>query len=254
LNQIPPFRRTRAYLGEFSTTQLHKKNPWVVAFFSFAFPGFGSLLLHRYAKAFILLSWEIFINSKAKINLGIMYSLIGQFEKAKEVLDERWLLLYVGIYMYAIWDSYRSTVDLNKLSILADREDAPLIPIKFGMWDINYLDKRKPWVAVAWSLISPGLGHLYLHKVINGFFFFGYTIAIMYFSHIPLAIHCTFVGDFAQAKTVLDMQWTLYIPSIYAFIFYDAYVSCVEFNKLFEEEQSKYLRQKYQNPNFEMPI
>ncbi len=50
------------------------------------------------------------------------------------------------------------------------------------------------------------------------------------------------------------MQWTLYLSSIYSLIFYDAYVSCVENNKLFDKEQSKYLRQNYQNPNFEMPI
>ncbi|WP_373229800.1 hypothetical protein [Cohnella sp.] len=211
-------------------------------------------MLHRYAKAFILLSWELFINAQAKINLGIMYSLLGQFNKAKEILDERWLMLYVGIYMFALWDSYRTTVDLNKLYLLADREDAPLIPIKFGVWDMNYLDKRKPWAAVAWSLISPGLGHLYLHKVITGFFLLGYTLAIMYCSHIPQAINYTFIGHFAQAKKVLDMQWALYLPSLYAFIFYDAYVSCVEYNKLFDKEQSKFLRQNYQNPNFEMPI
>lgn len=254
LNQLPPFRRTRAYMSEFTTTQLALRNPWVVAFFSFAYPGFGALMLHRYVNAFILLLWEVFINSQAKVNLGILYSLIGQFDKAKEVLDERWLMLYVGIYMYAIWDTYRSTVDLNKQSILADREDAPLIPIKLGVWDINYLDKRKPWVAVAWSLIAPGLGHLYLHKVIVGFIFFGYTIGLMYISHVPQAIHYTLIGDFTQAKSVLDMQWTLYLPSIYCFIFYDAYVSCVEFNKLFHKEQSKYLKQNYQNPDFEMPI
>lgn len=211
-------------------------------------------MLHRFAKACTLLAWEIFINSQAKVNLGIMYSLLGQFDKAKEVLDKRWLILYVGIYMYAIWDSYRSTVEINKLSILADREDAPLVPIKFGSWDMNYLDKRKPWVAAAWSMIAPGLGHLYLHKVIMGFFIFGYTIVIMYFSHIPQAINFTCIGDFTQAKKVLDMQWTLYIPSIYAFIYYDAYISAVELNKLFDKEQSKYLRQNYQNPDFEMPI
>jgi hypothetical protein len=254
LNQTPPFRRTRAYSSSFTTNQIHLRNPWVVAFFAFAYPGFGNLLLHRYAKAFILILWEVFINHQAKVNLGIMYSFQGHFDQAKAILDERWFILYVGIYMYAIWDSYRSTVDINKLYLLADREDAPLIPIKMSAWDMNYLDKRKPWVALAWSALIPGLGYLYLHKVISGLFIFAYTIAIVYFSHLPQALHFTLIGDFPEAKAILDMQWLLYLPSIYCFTAYDSYVSAVEQNKPFEKEQSKFLRQQYQNPNFKMPI
>jgi hypothetical protein len=254
MNQIPPFRRQRAYLSQFTTAQLHLKNPWIVAFFSFSYPGFGHIIQHRYAAAFILILWETFINSMAKVNLGIFYSLLGDFEKAKEILDERWLILYLGIYMFGIWDSYRTTVDLNKQYLLADREDAPIKMMKLGAWDVNYLDKRKPWVALLWSMIFPGLGHLYLHKVISGFFIFVYIVAIMYFGHIPLAIHSTMLGDFTRAKNVLDMQWTLYVPSIYLFIQYDAYVSAIEYNKLFEKEMSKYLRTNYQNKDFKFPF
>ncbi|MFD2075871.1 hypothetical protein [Geobacillus jurassicus] len=34
------------------------------------------------------------------------------------MLDERWLMFYVAIYMYGIWDSYRGSVDMNKLYLL----------------------------------------------------------------------------------------------------------------------------------------
>jgi TM2 domain-containing membrane protein YozV len=254
LNRIPPIRRTRAQLSQFTTNQLHLRNPWVVAFFAFSYPGFGQLMIHRYVKALILILWELFINQKSKVNLGIMYSLQGHFEQAKEILDPRWLMLYVGLYMYSIWDSFRSTVDLNKLYILADREDAPVSVIKQGAWGTNYLDRRIPWAALAWSAIFPGLGHLYVHKVLTGFFIFVYTIAILYYSNLPLAIQSTMLGDFDQSKQLLDMQWLLYLPSIYCFIFYDAYSSAVEQNKLFEKEQSLFLRQQYQHPDFIMPI
>ncbi|MGG1558003.1 MULTISPECIES: hypothetical protein [Geobacillus] len=50
--------------------------------------------------------------------------------------------------MYSIWDSYRGSVDMNKLYLLADREDAPISSIRMGIWDINYLDKREPWLAL----------------------------------------------------------------------------------------------------------
>lgn len=254
MNSNTRIRRIRAYLSPLSTNQLHLRNPWVVAFFAFAYPGFGNLIQHRYAKAFLLILWEVFINHQAKVNLGIMYTLQGHFERAKEVLDERWLILYVGIYMYAIWDSFRATIDLNKIYTLADRENASVPVLAISLWDINYLDKRIPWVAFMWSVLVPGLGHLYVHKVISGLFIFAYTIALLYFGNIPLCIHYSMIGDFVRAKEVVDMQWLLYLPSVYCFIFYDAYVSAVEQNKLFEKEQSLFLRDKYQSPHFELPL
>ncbi|TYP73999.1 hypothetical protein [Paenibacillus methanolicus] len=253
---MPPTtaRRPRAHLSPFTTNQLHLRNPWVVAFFAFSYPGFGNLLLQRYTKAFILILWEIFINNKARVNTGIMYSLQGKFELAKQSLDQNWLIAYLGIYVYAIWDAYRSTVDINKLYLLADREDAPMIATRIGPWDMNYLDKRKPWVALAWSAIMPGLGHLYVHKVISGLFFFGYTTAVIYFSHLLPAIHLSLTGHTEEATRMIDMQWLMYLPSIYCFIFYDAYVSSVEQNKLFEKEQSYYLRNHFQSAAFKMPF
>ncbi|WP_240338460.1 hypothetical protein [Peribacillus alkalitolerans] len=248
------YRRPRAYLSTFTTTHLHLRNPWVIAFFAFSYPGFGNLMLHKYGKAFILILWEMFINQQAKINLGIMYSLQGHFEKAKDVLDERWLMLYVGIYIYAMWDSYRSTIDLNKQYILSDWEDAPIKLMKMSAWGINHLDKREPWMAMAWSFLIPGLGHLYVQKLIVGFFIFIYTLVICYFSHLPQAIQFSFTGDFSQAKQIIDMQWFIYIPSIYTFIIYDAYISAIEQNKLFEKEQSQYLRKSYQSPSFHYPL
>lgn len=254
MNQIPSYRRKRANINQFTSTQLHLRNPYVVAFFSFAYPGFGHLLQHKHLAAFILIVWELFINNLANVNLSIHYTMIGDFDKAKEVVNERWLILYVSIYMLGIWDSYRTTVELNKQYILADREDAPILPLVLGSLGINYLDKRKPWVALAWSALVPGLGHLYIHRIITGFFIFGYTVAILYFGHIPLGIKYTMLGEIQKSKEVLNMQWLLYLPSIYLFIIYDAYTSCVELNKLAEKEMSKFLRQNYQHPDFEFPV
>ncbi|MEH6991211.1 hypothetical protein V7075_00690 [Neobacillus drentensis] len=254
MTQNSQARRYRAHLSQFTTSVLQTKNPWVVAFFAFSYPGFGHLLLHRYIAGFILIIWEMFINGQANVNLGILYTLTGDFSEAKKVMDERWLMLYVGIYMFGIWDSYRTTVDLNKQYILADHEDASLLPITMGAWDINFIDKRKPWVAITWSALFPGLGHLYIHKVIAGFFIFAYTVAIMYFGHIPEGIQFTMLGKFSDAKKVVDMQWLLYLPSIYFFILYDAYNSTVDYNLLFEKEMKKFLRENYQKKKFIFPF
>jgi hypothetical protein len=250
----PPSRRMRAHVSSLGITQIHLRNPWVVAFFAFSFPGFGYLMLERYLAAFTFIGWEVFINTKANVNLGIHYSLLGDFNKAKEVLDSRWLILYVSIYLFNIWDSYRATVDTNKQYVLADREDAPLPNMKLSDWDVNFLDKKKPWIALSWSILAPGVGHMYVRKVISGFFLFAATIVLMYYSHIPQGILYSSVGEFRRAADSLNLQWTLYLPSIFAFIYYDAYISAVEHNKLFEKEQSRFLRTHYQHPKFPMPL
>lgn len=84
-----------------------------MAFWSTAFPGFGHLLLGKYYRGFLLVSWEFFINQFSKVNLAMVHSFNGHFELAKEVLNPRLLLLYIPVYLFRIWDSYRSSVDLN---------------------------------------------------------------------------------------------------------------------------------------------
>ena len=254
MNEHVTYRRKLALLSDLNTAQLHLRNPWIPVFFSFSFPGFGYLLQQRFLKGFILIGWEFFINSKAHINLGILYSLLGRFQETKEVLDERWLMLYCGIYMFTIWDSYRCAVDMNKQYLLAAHENAPICPFIITNLDVNFLDKREPRDALIWSIIVPGLGHLYVHKVITGIFIFGFTITIMYYSHLPQAIVYTLIGNIPHALKVINMQWTLYLPSVFGFIFYDAYASAIEYNALFEKEFSHYLRNNYQKIGFKFPI
>ena len=253
-NSEPAGRRTVAYLGLLGTTQLHLRNPFVVAFWSIAFPGMGHLLLSKYLRGFVLFLWELYVNFNAHINLLILYSFIGDFEKAKQVVDIRWMSLYIPTYIFAIWDSYRTTVDLNHLYVLAAREDAEIKPFKISNFEINYIDKRKPWVAATWSLLIPGSGQLYLNRLIAAFFLIVLWISICYFSKLLPSFHYTLLGDFQRAKSVLDMQWFLNIPSIAFFSMYDAYTNTVGNNKLFDWEQSKFFKRDYENSSFVMPF
>jgi hypothetical protein len=250
----PSARRAVAYLSLLGTTQLHLRNPFIIAAWSAAFPGMGHLLLSKYLRGFALFIWEVFVNYKAHINLLILYSFTGDFEKAKAVVDIQWMSLYVPTYIFAIWDSYRTTVDMNHQYTLAAREDAEIKPFRMGAMGINYLDKRKPWVSAVWSLLIPGAGQLYIHRLIPAFFIVVWWIVICYYSKFLPSFHYTLLGDFAQAKSVLDMHWLLNIPSLYFFAMYDAYVSSVSNNNLFDWEQSKFLKRRYQNSNFVMPF
>lgn len=249
-------RRDRANTSILGTTQIHLRNPYIIAWWSAAFPGFGHVLLSKYTRGLLLFVWEVVINIKAKLNLALVYSFTGHFHLAKEVLNTRWILLYISVYLFAIWDSYRSTVDLNKIYLLADHEKSAIVNFNIKALEINYLDKREPWVAVVWSAFMPGLGQLYIHRVVAAFFILVWWILFNYFSHFLEAVTLILLGDFAKATDAVSgqhAQWLLFMPSVYGFAIYDAYVNTVENNKLFEDEQRDFLKKTYQHPNFVMP-
>jgi len=245
-------RRPKAYISPIGTNHVHLRNPWMTVWLSASFPGFGHIFLGSYVKGFLLVIWEVMINVNANLNTAIIYSFTGQFDLAKSVLDQRWLLLYIAVFVYSLWDAHRATISINKYSILAERNHAPIIPVKMNAVEFNYLDKRQPWLAVFWSLVMPGLGHLYLHRLPTGFFVLVWWIAITYFSRFLEALHYSFVGNFSQAVAIADPLWLLFMPSLYAFAIYDAYVTAVEYNKLFEMEQADFLKENYQNPDFDI--
>jgi len=243
-------RRPIGVLSSITVNFFHLRNPWVSACWSAFFPGFGFIIMGSYVKGFLLVGWEFLINSQAHINLAIMYSFQGKFDLAREVLDVRWTLLYLAVWSFGIWGSYALTIDINKLAILGNREDSTMVPVSIGALDISFLDKRQPWVAGILSVFSPGLGHLYTHRIPTSFVLLVLTIGTVYFSHILQGIQYSAMGDFSLAKAVIDPQWLLFIPSIYGFAIYDCYVNTVEYNKLFEQEQARFLRDNYQNPRF----
>lgn len=252
--QNSPERRVRADLSILGTTQMHLRSPLIIAIWSGIFPGLGHLLLSKYIRGFILFGWEILINLESHLNQSIYYSFIGNFDMAKQVLNNRWFLLYIPTFLFAVWDSYRTTVDLNNQFILAAREDAAVKVFVAHPLEINYLDKSSPWVAVAWSIISPGTGQLILHRIVVAFFLLIWWIVVAYFSRLLPAIQYTMLGQFSDARAVLDPQWALNIPSLYFFALYDAYVNTVCSNKLFDWEQAKFLKRDYQSRLFPMPF
>lgn len=252
--QSPKQRRPKAVASSVATNFLHLRNPFVIAWWSAAFPGFGHISLGNYVIGFLLFSWEILVNTQSNLNTAIVYSFTGRFEMAKEIVNNRWLLLYAPVWGFCIFSTYHLTVDLNKLSILADRNDSPIDATNISFFEMNSLDKRTPWVSVAWTLLTPGLGHLYCHRIPTGFFVLIWWIGITYMSHLLQAIQYTALGDFEQTKTVLNLEWFLYLPSIMGFAVYDVYVNTVEYNRLFDMEQAAYLAQEYQAPDFIMPV
>ena len=84
--------------------------------------------------------------------------------KAKEVLDTRLLIVYIPVYIFCIWDSYRLTVDLNKSYYLAKREKAPIVLFTMNQWGINILLKENQisysmvcFVSRSWQLVCSSI-------------------------------------------------------------------------------------------------
>ncbi|WP_163538444.1 hypothetical protein [Gracilibacillus sp. YIM 98692] len=245
-------RRYKAHVSTLGTTQIHLRNPYIIAWWSAAFPGFGHLLLSKYLRGFVLFIWEVIINVNANLNLAMIYSFQGEIEMAKEILDTRWLLIYIPVYFFGIWDSYRTTIDMNKVYLLAEREEHSFNTFSIGALEINYLDKRDPVMSVIWSLFVPGLGELYIHRIVTAFFVIIWVVLFSYFSHGLEAISLLFLGNVQEATSVLKPEWFLFFPSIYGFSVFDSYINTVENNKLFEKEQRKYLKENYQSSTFQI--
>jgi len=247
-------RRPKGIVSELTINLLHLKQPWVTAFWSAMFPGLGFLILGSYVKGFLLIIGAITVNLMAHINQALIYGLTGQITLAKQVLDTRWLLLYAPLQLFAIWSSYQLTVDSNKYALIAAREDSAIIPFKIGTWDIGFIDKRNPWVAAGWSFLMPGLGHLYTHRIPTSFYLLTWWVATAYMAHFLPAVHLTLAGDFARAIAVIRPDWLLFLVPIYPYAIYDSYVNTIEYNKLFDQEQNRFLVDNYQNARFPMPV
>jgi hypothetical protein len=245
-------RRYIANVSMFGTSIIHLRNPYIIGWWSAAFPGFGHLLLDKYHRGYLLIIWEVIVNINANVNLAMIHSFSGNIEMAKNILDTRWLIMYIPVYIFAIWDSYRSTIDMNKMYILADHENHRFNTFSMGAAGMNYLDKRNPILVIIWSLFMPGLGHLYNHKTVTAFFLIICSVIFFYFSHTLEAVSLLFLGKVNEATEVLDPEWFLFLPSVFGFAIYDSYINAVENNKLFERDQRNFLREKYQSSQFQV--
>lgn len=106
----------RLVLSPFGPVYLVKVNPWVPVWWSVALPGFGHLRVGQNLTGLLLITWEILVNTQAQLNLAIFYSVLGQFDRARAILDYRWAVVYPLVYIFAIVDSYPTGLRSNATS------------------------------------------------------------------------------------------------------------------------------------------
>ncbi len=235
-------RYSKGQISVFGINSVYPRTPWVTALWSLCFPGFGHMYIGKYLHGFILILWELAVNSLSNLNMAIALSFHGKFAEATAQINQDWGLLYVAVYIFSIWDSYRCAVEIKKNHMLSEIEDAPVVPSDISFFDIVTLDKKNPWVGMIWSVFSPGLGQLYGGSTVVGTFILAWWIAICYKAVAVRSLLYSFLGDFNGLAAIVDWQWFLFLPSMYGFAIYQAYVSVTENNTLYDIEQIRFLR------------
>lgn len=247
-------RYPKGQISVFGINSLYPRPPWMAAWWSAAFPGFGHMFIGKYLHGLILIIWELVVNNLSQLNVGIALSFLGRFEEAKAAINQEWGLLYVAVYIYSIWDSYRCAVEIKKSHVLSEIEDAPITPSDVSFFDVVVLDKKVPTVGMFWSGFTPGLGQLYGGSTVIGTFILAWWIFVCYKAEAVRTSLYSFLGEFSQATAIVDWQWYLFLPSMYVFAIYQAYVSVTESNTLYDIEQIRYLRVRAKNLGQKKPL
>lgn len=75
-----------------------------------AFPGFTQLLTGNYIKGVLFIILEFIMNVNSRFNRAIMFSFLGEIKNAEAVLNYQWLMFYPCVYMFSMWDGYRTAM------------------------------------------------------------------------------------------------------------------------------------------------
>ncbi|UII57144.1 hypothetical protein LS684_06800 [Cytobacillus spongiae] len=100
-----------------------------VMLWNIALPGFSQLLMRQYVKGILFIFLEITINMFARFNLAILYSFQGEIEQALNTINFQWILFYPCLYMYALWDGYRS--------VMSEDEKYSYLPFVFSAYSVT---------------------------------------------------------------------------------------------------------------------
>ncbi|AXF57574.1 hypothetical protein [Salicibibacter kimchii] len=252
-NSTENYRGIIAAISPSMTNNVDITNPSVVAWWSAAYPGFGHFILGNYFIGFVLLVHEVLINILSGLNLAIYYSFTGKFEQAIQSVDTNWFLAYFPIYFFAIWNSYQRTRVQNEDYVIARQIGYDIYSKSMSMYSFNRLEEKKPSIAVFWSMLAPGLGHIYINRLLI-LLLVPLLVLIMYMSQALPALQYTMVGNFDAARNVTNPQWLMNLPSFYGFFVYDAYLKTVEYNDVYKLYQRLHLEKTYQHEQFQLPV
>lgn len=203
-------RYSKGQISVFGINSIHPRTPWIAAWWSAA-----SI-------------WELVVNNQAHINMAIALSFLGRFDEAKAQINQSWGLLYVAVFVYSIWDSYRCAVEINKNHSLAEIEDAPITPSAVYFFRRDDSREEASMGRIGLVRLITWIGPTIWRQYGSGHIHFAWWIYVCYKSEAIRAWLHSFLGDFSSVTEMVDWQWFLFLPSMYAFAIYQAYTSVNE--------------------------
>ncbi|WP_308639511.1 hypothetical protein [Paenibacillus silvisoli] len=245
-------RRPQALLTQDGLSCLRWQDPKIIMWWSISFPGFGHFLMHQFIRGFLLSAWEVGINTLAHVNEAIAYSFSGQFQRAIDVMEPKWVFAYAIVYLFAIWDSYVKAIESNRMYHLAKLENARFATAIIKPWTITNLSQKRPVAAMACSFFFPGLGQLYNNRIGLGFYGVFWWFIYMALSHSHESVYLLLTGKLSEANAILEPQWLLFMPSVIFGAMYDAYMTARDHNRLFRLEQKQFLSERY--PHYRLQL
>ncbi|MFT8871220.1 MAG: hypothetical protein ABF868_02900 [Sporolactobacillus sp.] len=235
-------RSKQTNLSSLGVVQLTAHNPYVIAWWSAAFPGFGHMLLNMHLKGNLFFIFEIIINVHARLNEAMVASFEGHFELVRQELDPRWTMLYIPFYLFCIFDSYHSAININARCYIDRHQTLPQATFHINGFEVCSLERRSPLIASVASLFMPGLGQIYVCRHVPATALLIWTVIITYYSNDLTALQQLFDGHVDKARELINMEWLMFAPSLAFGTSYDALISAVAQNKLFIQQQDDLFR------------
>lgn len=112
-----------------------------------ALPGFSQILSGQVLKGIFFVLAEMLINILSNFNTIIMYSFLGEFDKAIHGANYQWLMFYPCFYMFSLWDAYRSAMPKT--------ERRSYLPFVFGAFFVTIGLMISPKYKIFGVLIGP---------------------------------------------------------------------------------------------------
>ncbi len=89
---------------------------------------------------------------------------------------------------------------------------------------------KSPVAAMLWSIAFSGMGQIYNRDYLVGFTLIILEIVVNELAKFNFAIYYAFNGQLEKSYQVINFQWALYYPSIYAFGIWHAYDRAMTIN------------------------
>lgn len=140
--------------GVGQSTRLGRKEPWLAVNLSLIFAGLGQIYVGKLLRGGTLLFGQI---SLAGLGFWLTLSPSGD-----TILGGGLLVLFLLVAMWNLFDAHQAARALNTIEFERARKETP-----------------DPWLAVLFSTIFPGIGHVYTGRWVIGFLLTLCTSALM---------------------------------------------------------------------------